>query len=360
MFNRYVSPWLELTDDAKYQATVDRVAKLGASAMAGCHTPVISRSHVGAALEITRRSPRRRTCRPSPTRKCSTRSNWRCSPPSEATTDAPVPTAPTRPRPRHRDRIGDVADVVMGTGDASRLDVRLLGPVEVSLDGALVELGGPQPRAVIAHLALDLGRVVPVERLIGKLWGEQPPASPLSSVHTTLSRLRRLLEPDRGAGKAPSVIVSEPPGYVLRLPRDAVDVVRFRDLALDGRRASAAALHGQALARFDAALGVWRGPALSGIGPDDVVAPIALGLEEERLAIVEDRFDAELALGRHAEAVAELSSAVADHPLRERLWSTLAIALYRSQRQADALAGDRTGPPHPDRRARARPRPRTA
>ena len=230
-----------------------------------------------------------------------------------------------------------MADVVIGTGDASRLDVRLLGPVEVALDGATVELGGPQPRAVIAHLALDLGRVVPAERLIGKLWGEQPPASPLSSVHTTLSRLRRLLEPDRGSGRAPSVIVSEPPGYVLRLPREAVDVLRFRDLALDGRRASAAALHEQALARFDAALGVWRGEALSGIGPDDVVAPIALGLEEERLALVEDRFDAELALGRHAEAVAELSRAVADHPLRERLWSTLAIALYRSQRQADAL-----------------------
>jgi DNA-binding SARP family transcriptional activator len=227
-----------------------------------------------------------------------------------------------------------------GSHDAAsgaRLDVRLLGPVEVLLDATPVELGGPQPRAVIAHLALDLGRVVPAERLIAKLWGERPPASPLSSLHTTLSRLRRLLEPDRGPGRPPSVIVSEPPGYVLRLRREAVDVQRFRDLALDGRRQAASSMHEQALACFDAALATWRGDPLAGIGPDEVVGPIAFGLDEERLALIEDRFDAELALGRHAEAVAQLTLAVTEHPLRERLWATLAVALYRSQRQADAL-----------------------
>jgi DNA-binding SARP family transcriptional activator len=218
-----------------------------------------------------------------------------------------------------------------------RLDVSLLGPVEVHADGRQLDLGGPQPRAVVAHLALDHGRVVSVERLVARLWGEAPPASPLASLQTTLSRLRRVLEPDRVAGEPPTVIASEPPGYVLRVPADAVDLVRFRELALDGRRAAASALHHEARARFEAALAEWRGPALGGIGPDDVVAPIVLSLEEERLAVIQDRFDVLLALGLHVEAVAELSVAVSEHPLKEGLWSALAIALYRSQRQADAL-----------------------
>ncbi|HEX6656847.1 MAG TPA: BTAD domain-containing putative transcriptional regulator, partial [Ilumatobacter sp.] len=218
-----------------------------------------------------------------------------------------------------------------------RLDIRLLGPVEVLADGHSLELGGPQPRAVVAHLALEHGRVVSVERLVARLWGEQPPASPLASLQTTLSRLRRVLEPDRAPGAPPAVIASEAPGYVLRLPPDAVDLIRFRQLALDGRRAAAAALHREARERFEAALAEWRGPALGGIGPDEVIAPIALSLEEERLAVVQDRFDVLLALGLHVETVAELSVAVTEQPLKEGLWSALAIALYRSQRQADAL-----------------------
>jgi DNA-binding SARP family transcriptional activator len=230
----------------------------------------------------------------------------------------------------------DVADAGSPTG-SPRFDVRILGPVELVRDGRTLDLGGPQPRALIAHLALDQGRVVSVERLLARLWGEQPPASPLSSLQTTLSRLRRLIEPDRAPGVAPTVIASEAPGYVLNVTRDSVDLQRFRDLALDGRRAAAAGHPGQALDRFATALAEWRGPALAGLGPDDVVAPIALALEEERLSVVEERFDAMLALGQHAEAVAELSVVVAEQPLRERLWSTLAVALYRSQRQADAL-----------------------
>jgi DNA-binding SARP family transcriptional activator len=221
--------------------------------------------------------------------------------------------------------------------DAPRFDVRLLGPVDVIVDGVALDLGGSQPRAVIAHLALDLGRVVPVERLVARLWGEFPPTSPLASLQTTLSRLRRLIEPDRAAGTPPTVIVSEAPGYALRLERDSIDLARFRDRALEGRRAAAVSRPQQALAHFDAALAEWRGAALGGLGPEEVIAPIAHALEEERLAVVEDRFDAVLALGQHAEAVAELSAAVNQHPLRERLWSTLAVALYRSQRQADAL-----------------------
>lgn len=228
-------------------------------------------------------------------------------------------------------------DVLEARQPVQQLDVRILGPVEVRLDGQLLDLGGPQPRAVIAHLALDAGRVVPVERLIARLWGERPPGAPLASLQTTLSRLRRLLEPDRAPGVAPTVIASMPPGYVLDVPRQHVDLARFRDVALDGRRAAAASRPAHAIERFDAALSEWRGPALAGCAPDDVVAPIAAALEEERLAVIEDRFEAMLAVGRHVDATVELSAAVSEHPLRERLWSTLAIALYRAQRQADAL-----------------------
>ncbi len=217
------------------------------------------------------------------------------------------------------------------------MDVRLLGPVEVHAAARPLELGGPQPRAVIAHLALEHGRVVSVERLVARLWGEEPPSAPLASLQTTLSRLRRVLEPDRAAGAPPSVIASEAPGYVLRVPPDSVDLARFRQQALDGRRAAAGALPGEARQMFEAALAEWRGPALGGIGPGEVVDPIAAALEEERLAVMQDRFDVLLALGLHVEAVAELSVAVSEHPLREGLWSALAIALYRSQRQADAL-----------------------
>lgn len=152
-----------------------------------------------------------------------------------------------------------------------------------------------------------------------------------------MSRLRRVLEPARGAGTAPQVLVSEAPGYVLRIPRDDIDVHRFETLVGEARTAAAAGYPVQALERFDAALALWRGPALAGVGPDDQVRTIVVRLEEERAAAIEDRFDALLALGRHTEADAALQAAVDEQPLREKLWELLALALYRSSRQAEAL-----------------------
>ncbi|MBI4933822.1 MAG: AAA family ATPase [Actinobacteria bacterium] len=219
----------------------------------------------------------------------------------------------------------------------SVLTVHVLGAVEAHRDGRPVDLGGPLQRAVLAHLALDAGTVVSVDRLIDRLWGDHPPRTPLGTLQSYVSRLRRLLEPSHEAGAAPQVLVSTAPGYVLHLPHDQIDVHRFRSLVADGREAAAADDPSIALARFDEALALWTGPALGGIGPEDQIAAIVVRLDEERAAAREDRFDALLALGRHAETVPRLQAAVVEHPLRERLWAQLALALYRSGRQADAM-----------------------
>lgn len=223
---------------------------------------------------------------------------------------------------------------VLEDGD---LEVGLLGVVEVRRAGAPLDLGGPQQRAVIAHLALEVGRVVPVDRLIQRLWGDEPPGAPLSSLQSYISRLRRVLEPDRRAGVAAQVLASEAPGYVLRLPRESIDAVRFQQLVAAGREALAAGDAAGAVRSFDEAAALWRGTALAGLGPEDEVGPIRVRLEDERAGALEDRFDAMLALGRHGEVLGDLQDAVTEHPLRERRWAQLATALYRSRRQADAL-----------------------
>ncbi len=217
------------------------------------------------------------------------------------------------------------------------LSVHLLGPVEVRRDGGTLDLGGPQQRALIAHLALDVGRVVPVERLIERLWGDDPPRTALGTLQSYVSRLRRLLEPGRVTGTAAQLLVSEAPGYALRIAPEAVDVHEFDTAHAAARRSAAARNPPQPRQQNDAALGLWRGPALAGVGPDDQIRPIVVRLEEARLQATEERFEALLALGRHTEAVPALQAAVDQSPLRERLWAQLALALYRASRQADAL-----------------------
>ncbi|MFN8022571.1 MAG: BTAD domain-containing putative transcriptional regulator [Acidimicrobiales bacterium] len=217
------------------------------------------------------------------------------------------------------------------------LTVHLLGPIDVRLDGASLDLGGPQQRAVVAHLALEAGHVVSVERLIDRLWGDEPPRTPLGTLQSYVSRLRRAIEPRRATGAAPEVLVSEAPGYVLRVAPEQVDVHRFRRLLDTARESSAAGDHTGALATLDEALALWRGPALAGIGNDDLVRPMVVRLEEERDAAIAERFEILLALGRHHEAIPQLQAAVDAQPLHERLWALLALALYRGSRQADAL-----------------------
>ena len=219
-------------------------------------------------------------------------------------------------------------DGASGAG-TPKVELRLLGPIEVGRDGAPSALGGQKPRALLAVLALEPGRVVSVDRLVEALWPGEPPETAAHAVQVYVSQLRKALGP---------VIATRAPGYVLELDPEHVDVHLFSRLAQEGRAALEGGEAAAAEVALREALALWRGPALA----DFVYEPFAqtqiARLEELRTVVVEERIDADLALGRHAELVSELEALVQAEPLRERPRAQLMLALYRSGRQADALA----------------------
>lgn len=223
-------------------------------------------------------------------------------------------------------------DGASGAG-TPELEVRLLGPLEASRDGDPVALGGPKPRALLAALALEPGRVVSVDRLVEALWPGDPPETAAHAIQVYVSQLRKALGP---------VIATRAPGYELELSPQRVDVHRFTRLAQEGR----VALEGDdAVAAEGAlreALALWRGPALADFLYEPFAQTEIARLDELRTVVLEERIDADLALGRHAELVSELEALVQAQPLRERPRAQLMLALYRSGRQADALAAYRT------------------
>jgi len=209
---------------------------------------------------------------------------------------------------------------------------RLLGPLEIDFAGRPVPLGGRAQRALVARLLLDANRAVPVDRLVDDLWGEEAPASAVKMIQIHVSALRKVL-PE-------GTLVTRSPGYALEIEPDAVDLVRFERLRRDGQEALAAGSAARAAETLREAVALWRGPALGEF--DEPFAAIeSARLEELRLSSIEDRIDAELALGRHAGLAGELEALVARHPLRERLHGQLMLALYRAGRQADAPEGYR-------------------
>ena len=203
------------------------------------------------------------------------------------------------------------------------MEFRILGPLEVRDGERVLPLGGARRRAVLALLLLEANRVVSVERLVDGVWGDAPPASAQPSLHNQLGRLRQELG-DR--------IVTQPPGYLLRVEDGELDLDRFLRLVEDAQGAEPAV----AAKRLAGALALWRGPPLADLA-DDPVGRAAAHLEELRLAALEERIEADLELGRHAALVAELEELVARQPFRERPRRQLMVALYRSGRQADAL-----------------------
>jgi YVTN family beta-propeller protein len=219
------------------------------------------------------------------------------------------------------------------------IDYRILGPLEVSADGRVIEVGGPKPRALLVILLLRANQSVPRDVLVHELWGERPPASAQHSLDVYVSRLRKLLDV---AGDGPAV-VTRSGGYSLRLADGQLDACRFERLVEQGRAALAADAPDQAAARLRAALELWRGRALSGLDDEPGPRAEAARLEELRLGAIEDRIDADLALGRHADLVGELEALIAVYPLRERLRGQLMTALYRTGRQAEALEAYRAG-----------------
>ncbi len=209
------------------------------------------------------------------------------------------------------------------------LEFRVLGPLEAA-DGRMpLALGGPKARALLARLLLDANRTVPVERLVDDLWGEDVPASAVKMVQIHVSRLRKALPA--------SIIRTRAPGYVVEIDPEAVDTTRFKQLRDAGRAALNAGDAATASLRLRDALALWRGPALAEFA-EPFAAVERTHLEELRLACLEDRIRADLALGGHAEVIGELEVLAARHPLREALHRLLMLALYRSGRQAEALA----------------------
>jgi peptide/nickel transport system substrate-binding protein len=211
-----------------------------------------------------------------------------------------------------------------------RIEFRILGPFEASERGQQLKVGAGKQRALLALLLLRAGEVVSTHRLIDALWDEEPPASALNSIHVYVSQLRKAL----GNGR----LETRGQGYLLALQPDELDLDRFERLLSDGRELLAEGEAGHAADALRAALALWRGPPLSDFASEPFAQGEIARLEELHLAALEERIEADLALARHAELVSELDALVREHPLRERLRAQLMLALYRSGRQADALA----------------------
>jgi DNA-binding SARP family transcriptional activator len=204
-------------------------------------------------------------------------------------------------------------------------EFRILGPLEAVEDGRPLALGGLKQRALLALLLLDAGRVVSVDRIVDALWGERPPRTAPTSLQNFVSHLRKAVGAD--------ALLTRPPGYVLRIAPEELDLERFTMLVEEARRSRGR----ERAAKLRHALALWRGPPLADFALESFAQPEIGRLEELRLGALEERIEAELEDGTHAPLIGELESLVEEHPLRESLRRQLMLALYRSGRQAEAL-----------------------
>jgi len=210
------------------------------------------------------------------------------------------------------------------------VEFRLLGSVEViEQDNGAISLGGPRQRAVLAHLLLRANNLVPTEVLIDEVWGDEPPEAARNALQAYASHLRKAIGPGRLDGSRA--------GYVLRAEPSELDTVRFQSHLRDARRLMPIDPK-VAVVAFDEALSLWRGPAFGDLAPEPSLRAEAARLDELRLGAMEDRIEALLTIGVHGQVIGELEGLTARHPLRERLWGQLILALYRAGRQAEALA----------------------
>ena len=211
------------------------------------------------------------------------------------------------------------------------VEFRVLGPLEVASGGERLALGGAKQRAVLAVLLLRAGEVVPLERLIDEVWGNDPPPSAAHTLESYVSRLRQLLN-----GLGP-ILSRRGAGYAIDLHGAQLDALAFVELQESAALASAMDEPANVLEWASAALAMWRGPALADVALASAGRAEAERLEELRLRTYELRFDAELALGYQEQAIGELQALVAQNPYRERFVAQLMLALYRSGRHAEAL-----------------------
>src|SRR5215468_4581962 len=221
---------------------------------------------------------------------------------------------------------------VFGGGEV--IDYRLLGPFAAASCGPALDVGVLKQRALLAILLLHANQAVHRDVLIDQLWGEHPPAGADHAVGVYIWRLRKTLDPVAGS----PCVLTRAGGYLLQVTPEQVDVARFGRLAEDGHRSLAAGDATRAAGQLREALALWRGSPLADFKDEAFAQAEITRLEKLRAEVVEDRIEADLALGQHARVVSELEAVVAAHPLRERPYQQLMIALYRCGRQAEALA----------------------
>ncbi|MGH3931082.1 MAG: AfsR/SARP family transcriptional regulator [Pseudonocardiaceae bacterium] len=212
----------------------------------------------------------------------------------------------------------------------------VLGPLALRCGRRPVRLGGPRPRALLASLLLRANQLVGVDQLVDRLWGVDPPRDARAALQVVVARLRQALDTDAQR------IRTQPGGYLIAVAPDELDLLRFDELVA---RAEEAALAGDVAAEstlLTEAIGLWHGPPLTNVSSDLLHREDVAQLSERHLLAEERRIEAGLRLGRHAALIPDLRSLTAQHPLRERFWVQLTLALYRSGRQAEALAAYRS------------------
>ncbi|WP_260695892.1 AfsR/SARP family transcriptional regulator [Streptomyces sp. IB201691-2A2] len=267
--------------------------------------------------------------------------------------DLPLPGAGRDVRGRREGGDGEAASVGMPSYAVGRagaqprdtahvpsaeVEFRVLGPMEATVGGRAVDLGAPKQRAALALLVSQVGRAVSVDVMLEELWDGQPPPSAMTSLHAYVANLRRVLEPDRAPRRPATVLRTRGRGYLLDGRVAEVDARRFGEWATAGWQALDRGDLRRALGAFEAGLALWRGQAYAEVADTAQVAPERVRLEELRLSATEGRCATLIAVGTHEVAVSELAAFTRAHPLREYGCELLGLALYRSGRQADALA----------------------
>lgn len=210
----------------------------------------------------------------------------------------------------------------------------LLGNLRVVDGPEALSIGARKVEILLATLLADADHVVSAHQLMNEIWGEHPPRRALAALHVYVSELRKFLHrPGRERGP----IVTRSPGYVLLLDGDELDSTLFLAQAASGRRLVREQRYEEARERLEAALALWRGPALGDLGQGPVLSSFATRLTETRLECLELLVDVQLERGRHRELIGMLYTLIAENPLREAFHRQLMLALYRSERRADAL-----------------------
>ncbi|MFF4116813.1 AfsR/SARP family transcriptional regulator [Streptomyces sp. NPDC001714] len=209
----------------------------------------------------------------------------------------------------------------------------ILGPLRVTDDEEVVTVSARKMQVLLAALLIRSGEIVSCEQLIAEIWGDEPPRQATAALYVYISQLRKTLERPGG----PRIIVTRAPGYVIAPREGELDLQTFQHLVNQGRAAARAQHHADAVAHFNVALDMWRGPAPVDISSGPIITGFTAWLDQMRLECTEKLVQANLELGLHDELIPLLFALIAEHPLHEAFYRQLMLALYRSERRADAL-----------------------